>query len=364
MSYKEVANKMGKGWFILSLAQEKGIKIRTNLLYGTRKAVNTRIGYYRSTKGKHLDILIEIVNNWNSRITAGDPKLSNKEIYDIALQLLKLFNIHKNKTGKGLKKDTFYYFPFYGRDEDSFNVRYEEGIEIDKRVEGLSGRLDEFYGRVLKHIDTLFGRYTSPEEEKKIRRIPIILSDKRPSEMVHHDVGKWLKKQFELYGNDLTEERINDIVNRKIENVPIAGEFVSNNGNPYIMIYYTNINENDIQSYFAKAYLVLAHEYFHYFHYVFSQNFGKKSKEAKIVKESLAEVFAYDCLMANRNYNIKIDQILNDRYYWWKRRIGSSCPYAYAFYYFNRSNIVYFKVIDVLMLSKTNMNNAYLKIIK
>ena len=77
-------NRMGKGWFILKLAEEKGVDIKTSTYYGTEEAMKTRINTYERTRNLHKEMLKHLLDNWNARISAGKPVVDNSELHRIA----------------------------------------------------------------------------------------------------------------------------------------------------------------------------------------------------------------------------------------------------------------------------------------
>lgn len=82
--------RMGKGWFILQLALEYGVKTPSSTDYGTKLAMNTRTNTFERTKNVHHDMLGHLLNNWDKRISGGNPVVSNIELYDIAIAVFKL----------------------------------------------------------------------------------------------------------------------------------------------------------------------------------------------------------------------------------------------------------------------------------
>ena len=84
MDYELELKKIGKGWFVLKLAEEKGIDVKTNTYYGTKNSMETREKVYEKTRKYHKEMLDFILKNWNNRITAGSPKVSNSDLLKFA----------------------------------------------------------------------------------------------------------------------------------------------------------------------------------------------------------------------------------------------------------------------------------------
>lgn len=81
--------RMGKGWFILRLAKERGYPVPTNIDYGTENAMKTRENTFENTRCCHEDMLGYLISNWCKKIIAGDPVLNNKDLFDIAKAIKK-----------------------------------------------------------------------------------------------------------------------------------------------------------------------------------------------------------------------------------------------------------------------------------
>ena len=370
----ETLNKMGKGWFILKLAEDNGINVGTKTYYGKENAMKARLQRYKSTKSIHREILEYLLNNWNNGFTAGDPVISNSELHELAKQLFCMFckmNLNSkcpNKTNVSISrviresKPLVDEFPFYGYDEETIHIRYEDSIKDDERVEGLCRELEEWYSLVVRYFNELSLQLDLPD--LRVEKIPVILSQERPTHSYKNNVAKWIKKQVDLLGKDITEKQIKHILDREIQTLLVSGEFVHNCEMPYIKIYYTNTTEVDFYKYIASLCMTLAHEYFHYYHYLLvGKNIYKNPmpNEDLAVTESLADIFAYDCVLRNKHYNGKMEEVAYRRHDWWIKHFGSNIPYAEAIRYcVNFSfQVNYMKMLDVLTLSKSSMNDAY-----
>ena len=86
-------NRMGIGWFIIKLAEENSIKINTSSTYGKQSSMETREKVYERTRNDHRKYIKYILNNWSSRITAGDPQLSNDAVRDLLDKVAKTLGI-------------------------------------------------------------------------------------------------------------------------------------------------------------------------------------------------------------------------------------------------------------------------------
>ena len=203
----------------------------------------------------------------------------------------------------------------------------------------------------IKNSDDLF--YNLP-------LIPDILSKKRPMNTVKHDVAEWIKNSVDKYGKDLSKERIQYILDHQIEEYPVLGRFIYKTEKPYIEIYYTNTNIKDYREYIDYMCGILAHEYFHYYHYRFVANktFSDTSWKAVVVKEALAEIFFYLCLEHYDASTRKFKMIIDERFEAWELKYGSKWPYAYALDFFNpRPDLK--KINEVIKLSSYDMEAAY-----
>lgn len=85
--FEELLRKMGKGWFILKLAEDNGINVGTKTYYGKETAMKARLQRYESTKNIHKEMLDYLLINWNSRISAGEPVISNKDLFELAKKI-------------------------------------------------------------------------------------------------------------------------------------------------------------------------------------------------------------------------------------------------------------------------------------
>ena len=374
VDYKEILGRMGNGWFILKLAEDNGIDIgKTKTYYGKPSSMKTRINTYDESKADHIAILDYLIHNWNNSYIAGEPVVSNFDLYKLARQLQCIF-CKKSKTNKSsisrnvrindatLEDDNF---PFYGPDEDGYWIRYNDDVEMNERVPGLCRFLESHYERIVAHARNLFNG-------NEAQMIPVILSKEKPTDKIENDIVKWLKTLVNLYGRDLTEKQIQSVINNEIMIMPILGHFIYDDkdrfdGRPYIKIYYQNTDINNIDEYFAEMVMVLAHEYFHYYHYeyVTKIKFKGTNYEDKHVKESLADFFAYHYLINSNYSNGKFITIADKRYLFWENYFGSSVPYADALRYFiSKNNIDYPKVYKVFEKSRVSMKNAYKELAK
>jgi hypothetical protein len=85
--FEELLRKMGKGWFILKLAEDNGINVGTKTYYGKETAMKARLQRYEATKNIHKEMLDYLLINWNSRISAGEPVISNKDLFELAKKI-------------------------------------------------------------------------------------------------------------------------------------------------------------------------------------------------------------------------------------------------------------------------------------
>lgn len=82
--------KMGKGWFILKLAEEHGVNTKYQAYYGKESAMQARLTRYEKTKNYHKEILAHLVENWSVRISAGEPAVPNSILHKYAIKTLSL----------------------------------------------------------------------------------------------------------------------------------------------------------------------------------------------------------------------------------------------------------------------------------
>lgn len=351
---------MGKGWFILKLAEDHGIKTGSNWNYGGN--LKGRLSYYNKTLSKHPQMILYIVDNWNNRIKSGSPILKNSELYDIALQLIKHFNLKVKNKGKivsNIKKSNSSKkarpkFIFNENDCDGDLIFYERNVKENERVDGLCSFLECNYRSIIDHLF----KFVRIDHFPMVR---VILSKKRPTHKIENNVAEWILNEVKHYGKNITEERINEIIDNKEVTLAVTGRFYPNRGFPYIVIYYRNIIEKDRYKYFVKVLATLAHEYFHYFHYLFTnrRNLAKKDEwEYLSVNESLAEIFSYDYL--TKNFIQYALDVANDKYQYWKKYFGSKVPYAQALRYFDSNNKINLQKVDeVLSRSRFDMYDAF-----
>lgn len=357
--YEQVLKSMGRGWFILKLAEDNGVYTGSSSNYGA--GIKTRLSIYNKTLNEHKFILLELINGWDNRVVGGNPKLTNQELYDIAIRLINYFKLRVAPViNIPVNKKVKVQFPFNESDHDAKHVRYERNVKDGEKVEGLCSYLEEYYDSIIEHIERLFNIAELP-------KIDVVLSKACPSEIINNDVAEWLKNEFKIYGDNLSKDRINEIINNKDVELSILGKFIESKEKPYIVIYFRNMIENDRHKYFINILQILAHEYFHLFHYLYTK--GKNSSKDKWIRlsvnESLADIFAFDYL----HYNSANDQLMinvaNERYNFWIKFFGSKVPYAQALRYFiNNQNINYKKIEEVLNMSAINMNDAYKILIK
>lgn len=87
--YCEICLKrMGKGWFILKFAEDNGINTGTSTTYGNSQAMYTRTNNYNNTIAYHKQMIRYLSNNWNTRISGGDPILDSNDLRNI-LELIR-----------------------------------------------------------------------------------------------------------------------------------------------------------------------------------------------------------------------------------------------------------------------------------
>lgn len=86
-NYEELLRRMGKGWFVLKLAETRGVSIDTKTNYGKGSSMDTRLSCFESCKAHHRSMLDYLLSNWSSKITAGSPVVSNKDLHDIACKI-------------------------------------------------------------------------------------------------------------------------------------------------------------------------------------------------------------------------------------------------------------------------------------
>ena len=82
--------RMGKGWFVLKLAEKYGLKISTTTNYGTEGSMNTRLNTYEKTVHCHRDMLGYLLNNWGKKISGGSPAVSSIDLYNLGKEVFKL----------------------------------------------------------------------------------------------------------------------------------------------------------------------------------------------------------------------------------------------------------------------------------
>lgn len=82
--------RMGKGWFILKCAEEKGLIDSSLTYYGTNKAMKIRLNQYKKSSSYHDQLLSFIFYSWSKRISAGLPVLDNTYLYELASKMISL----------------------------------------------------------------------------------------------------------------------------------------------------------------------------------------------------------------------------------------------------------------------------------
>jgi hypothetical protein len=313
-----------------------------------------------------MEILDYLLNNWKKNFSGGNPVVSNNELHYIAMKIKNQNNIAQSKK-KMVDK-----FPFYGPDNNTSHVRYDSNVCEDEKVSGLCEYLEWLYNHIIAHIQSLFGSLYDGD----LMKIDVILSKDKPKNIVENDVAMWLKKQFDLFGEGLTVDKIREIINSRFIELMVCGKFVCGNRNkderPYIVIYYRNTNItniNQFDTYLADISKTFAHEYFHFYHYLFAGNIYKPNMAwgELAVTESLADIFAYDFLMTyHRFINKKMRDVAIKRYKFWDKYFGSSIAYAEAIRYIMKKyiDIDYSKMLAVFKLSKSSMLDAFMELTK
>lgn len=80
-------NSMGRGWFIVKLAIEKGILPAQQIDFGKLSSKNRREKVYDKTINQHKVFINDIVKNWDDRISLKGSKFSNQKLKDLAINL-------------------------------------------------------------------------------------------------------------------------------------------------------------------------------------------------------------------------------------------------------------------------------------
>ena len=86
--FEEELRRMGKGWFVLRVAEECGISIPTSTTYGSTLAMRTRNSRFEYTIDYHKDMIDYLKKNWSTRITGGNPVVSNDVLLDLVNKIL------------------------------------------------------------------------------------------------------------------------------------------------------------------------------------------------------------------------------------------------------------------------------------
>lgn len=83
-------NSMGKGWFIVKLAIDKGILPNQQIDFGMKSSKNRREKVYKETANQHAIFIDDIVKNWDERIALEGSKFSNQDLKNLAIKLQKI----------------------------------------------------------------------------------------------------------------------------------------------------------------------------------------------------------------------------------------------------------------------------------
>lgn len=277
--------------------------------------------------------------------------------------------------------------PRKGYDPDRDYIRYADDVNDEEKVPGLTGFLAEEYNQI---FHALFDGFLDPESVFSLdvelpeedgtslmdtildyfpNFIPVILSKETPVDTYHNDekaIARMIKYQVEQAGNNITEEDILGIMKKKTMVCSRLGQFVYedllNDGHPYIIIYYRNVNCPDWEEYKALMANVLAHEYMHYVHSLCSNYFEDPSWKNRAVKEGLADFFSMVYLLIRGTK--ERCALAEKKYCSWKENFRSNWPYANAlwfflikrkwlpfkaeFSYFYSDNDFYDKLLDVI----------------
>ena len=271
-----------------------------------------------------------------------------------------------------------------GPDNDCGNVVYKNNISMTERVPGLAEFLCMVYEDVLGFARNAFGNLF-----RDLYKIPVILRKEQPTENYQNDdktIAKLITRYVRANPERVYEEDIERILKLRDYEEPITGLYHSNRlvgkdreQDPYIEIFYNNISARNRQEFFEKAAMTLAHEIFHHIHDCnapMTFNLDPDNKENKIVKESLADFFSALYIIARR----QPPKVAEERYYIWKRMLGTSWSYAYAYHFYRYGTLrwrpfsdnfcdyanyrIIDKFIDVFQRSQFSMHDAYSRLNK
>jgi len=264
--------------------------------------------------------------------TSGDKMYSRS--LDLYSEYLKYI------TGGWIAPKPVYQTIVFGDDVDGPNIRYADDVKPSERVPGLVAFLEEEYEKILN-----FTHGTRLDILKNYHKIPVILSKKKPIEIYENDdatIEKLINRRHERHINEIPEEEIKDMWNLRKMVIPVWGNYFSNDNDPYIEIYYTNISCRDLDDYSAKISSCLAHVFFYYLmdiDVVGKNCLTADKKTIDIIDSSLASFFSV-LYLTNRRYggdpNVESAKIsyAEEMYDSWDRLFGSSWPYANALWFY------------------------------
>ena len=219
--------------------------------------------------------------------------------------------------------------PRPGADSETAHIRYAHDVAASEQLPGLCRFLEDEYAYLLAFAKEIFG--TLPGGS--LHRIPVILSKKRPRKTYRNEDPYINRKLTEL------EKQGVPITNRTVEKLSgftdaVVGCFFGKD-EPYIELYYTQINGSCPEAYRAKIATVLAHEYAHYLEYAHRGPCGQNAPKEECVSEALADFFGllYSLKRSERGGQYDLP-VAKDRYDLWVARFGSAWPYAYALYFY------------------------------
>ena len=222
--------------------------------------------------------------------------------------------------------------PKRGADFESDLVKYDDNVDVKEMVPGLCNAILEELSKI---HDFFASQFASAKREELLRavfsecwgRVRVILKKECPYKEYKNSDEYFDKKIRELLarGEKITITKAEQLMRFTDR---ITGEYMQND--PRIYIYYNQFDSNCWDEYIAQIINTLAHEYVHYLEDTYCMRFRIKPFKDSRVSEAVADFggVLYSIFKGGK-YDLGVAQ---QRYDAWVDRLGSSWPYANAYY--------------------------------
>ena len=222
--------------------------------------------------------------------------------------------------------------PRRGEDSENELVKYASNVDVNEMVPGLC---EAILAELSKIYDFFAPQFAKAKREDLLRaifaeywgRIRVILKKECPCKEYKNSDEYFDKKIRELLdrGKKITIAKAKQFMSFTDR---IAGKYVP--GDPRIYIYYNQFDAHCWDEYIAQIRNTLAHEFVHHLEDTYCMSFGKKPFQDARVSEAVADFGGVVYSIYNGGkYDLDVAQQCYDA---WVDRLGSSWPYAHAYY--------------------------------